>query len=288
MCNFEHHLWDQKRYCYCGHSNTTNNPWCRNCGGLKSTECQPSWKDKGATTKVHTGITWQYKLINVGKDEAKQKIACLELKETSLKEVMNTTWLVQYIRTNWNLSLIDIQSVNLYNLSVYIIVASCLLFSKCMGVTLKRLHLGLSGQDLWYWFIIHKSTVSCIFASVTDLLFQCLEHLIRWPCMQTDILIGRLFQWIFGSTVSIALLSSIILNFFIYGPSDLARMQTYSSNELQNTVKCFIRLTPKGVFSYISNGWGGRVMCLMFEQELWLAWQTGTWGHHLGSSWPWH
>ena len=69
VCNFVHHywdcwwyIWDWKRYYYCGYSNTTNNRWCRNLGELKSTECQPSRRDKGITTKVHTVTTSQYKL----------------------------------------------------------------------------------------------------------------------------------------------------------------------------------------------------------------------------------
>ena len=32
-------------------------------------------------------------------------------------------------------------------------------------------------------------------------------------------------------------------------------MQAFSFNKHQNTVKCFLRLTHKGVVSYISNGW---------------------------------
>ena len=46
---------------------------------------------------------------------------------------------------------------------------------------------------------------------------------------------------------------------FIYRPSDLVRVQTYSSNKPQDTVKHLIGLTPKSVVSYMSNGWGRRV-----------------------------
>ena len=42
------------------------------------------------------------------------------------------------------------------------------------------------------------------------------------------------------------------------------RAQTYSSYKHRNTVKYLIGVTPNGVVSFISNGWGGRVsnICL--------------------------
>lgn len=47
-------------------------------------------------------------------------------------------------------------------------------------VTLMRLHLGLSGQDLGYRFGVYHSTVSWIFATVIDVLYAHVE-LIVWP-----------------------------------------------------------------------------------------------------------
>ena len=47
---------------------------------------------------------------------------------------------------------------------------------------------------------------------------------------------------------------------FCERPSDLmARAQTYSHYKHHNTVKFLIGITPQGVISYISKGWGGRV-----------------------------
>ena len=47
---------------------------------------------------------------------------------------------------------------------------------------------------------------------------------------------------------------------FCERPSNLkARAQTYSHYKHHNTVKFLIGITPQGVISYISKGWGGRV-----------------------------
>ena len=48
-------------------------------------------------------------------------------------------------------------------------------------LTLMRLCLGLSGQDLGYRFGIHSSTLSRTFTSVIDILYRRLKHLILWP-----------------------------------------------------------------------------------------------------------
>ena len=47
---------------------------------------------------------------------------------------------------------------------------------------------------------------------------------------------------------------------FCERPSDLmARAQTYSNYKHHNTVKFLIGITPQGVISFVSKGWGGRV-----------------------------
>ena len=141
----------------------------------------------------------------------------------------------------------------------FISVHNCSSLSACqqMVMTLMRLRLDLSGQDLRYWFGIHKSTVSHIFASVTDVLFQRLKHLIIWP--DRDVLKKTLpmdyRKHCPNCTVIIDCFET-----FIDRPSDLlARTQTYSSYKHHNTVKYFIGITPNGVVSFISNGWGGKV-----------------------------
>ena len=47
---------------------------------------------------------------------------------------------------------------------------------------------------------------------------------------------------------------------FCERPSDLmARAQTFSNYKHHNTVKFLIAITPQGVISFVSKGWGGRV-----------------------------
>ena len=53
-------------------------------------------------------------------------------------------------------------------------------------MTLMRLRVVLSGQDLGHRFGVHQSTVSCVFTIVIDMLFKRLKHLIVWP--ERDIL----------------------------------------------------------------------------------------------------
>ena len=46
---------------------------------------------------------------------------------------------------------------------------------------------------------------------------------------------------------------------FIDRPSSLlAKAQTYSSYKHHNTAKYLIGITPHGIVSFVSNGWGGR------------------------------
>ena len=47
---------------------------------------------------------------------------------------------------------------------------------------------------------------------------------------------------------------------FIEKPSELlAKLCTWSQYKHYNTVKYLISITPQGIISFISNGWGGRV-----------------------------
>ena len=79
--------------------------------------------------------------------------------------------------TNWEL---------LHCLSIYIkphlvCTASTKLSPFQQLIALMRLWLSLSLRDLGYRFGIHKSTASCVFASVIDILYVRLRKLILWP-----------------------------------------------------------------------------------------------------------
>ena len=58
--------------------------------------------------------------------------------------------------------------------------------------TLKRLCLGLSGQDLVYRFRVHPATISRTFMHVLDVLYRMLKPLIIWPSR-------RQCRWISGN-----------------------------------------------------------------------------------------
>lgn len=66
----------------------------------------------------------------------------------------------------------------------------------------------------------------------------------------------RSFFTTFGNNVA------VIIDCFEIGiekPSSLkAKAQTWSSYKNKNTIKYLIAITPQGVISYISQGWGGR------------------------------
>ena len=124
-------------------------------------------------------------------------------------------------------------------------------------LTLMRLRLSLSVQDLGYRFAIHKSTVSRIFSSVLDVLFVRLKYLIIWPSQ--DVLIKTL-PMDFRKHCPKCVVIIDCFEIFIDRPTDLlARAQTYSSYKHHNTVKYLIGITPQGSVSFISEGWGGRV-----------------------------
>ena len=126
-----------------------------------------------------------------------------------------------------------------------------------------------------------------MFASVTDVLFQRLKHLIIWP--DRDILRKTLLM----DFRKYCLDCTVIINcfeIFIDRLSDLlARAQTYSSYKHHNTVKNLIRITPKRVVSFISNGWEGRVSDICLTENCGLFGKLlPAWGHHLDRSWLWH
>ncbi|XP_015371818.1 PREDICTED: uncharacterized protein LOC107167328 [Diuraphis noxia] len=130
-------------------------------------------------------------------------------------------------------------------------------FQKLL-LCLMKLRLNLPFVDLGYRFNITCSAVSNIFRKVIYLLEHMFKKLIYWPdrqCLRT--LMPRSFFNAFGNSVA------VIIDCFEIGiekPSNLkARAQTWSSYKNKNTVKYLIAITPQGIISYISEGWGGRV-----------------------------
>ena len=125
-------------------------------------------------------------------------------------------------------------------------------------LTLMRLRLNLPIQDLAYRFDVSVSTISRVFRNVVNVMYVRLVPLsVIWP--DRDVIFKTMpmsFRNKYKHCVSIIDCFEI----FIERPSDLvARAQTWSNYKSHNTIKYLISITPQGVISFISKGWGGRV-----------------------------
>ena len=124
-------------------------------------------------------------------------------------------------------------------------LSSLLKFNQFLMVLMK-LRLNLTDQDLGYRFGISQSTVSKIWMKVINVMYVRLKSFIMWP---------KTMPLTFRDNFS-----KCIFEIYCERPSDLmARAQTYSHYKHHNTVKFLIGISPQGVISYISKGWGGRV-----------------------------
>ncbi|XP_070200907.1 uncharacterized protein [Littorina saxatilis] len=116
-------------------------------------------------------------------------------------------------------------------------------------IVLTRLRLNLPGHVVADLFRISDNSVSRIFLKVLDVMYVRMMPLISWPDRES---LRRTmpfnFKPDFGNKVTV-----------IETPSNLlARAQTWSSYKHHNTIKYLIGITPQGVVSFISEGWGGR------------------------------
>ena len=119
-------------------------------------------------------------------------------------------------------------------------------------LTLMRLRLNLSGQDLGYRFGIHKSTVSRTFNQVLTIMYYCLRGFIYWPDRDE---LQKTMPMDFRKYCPRCAVIIDCFEIFVERPSNLkSRMQTYSSYKHHNTVKYLIGITPQGTVSFISDG----------------------------------
>uniref|UniRef100_A0A667XA43 DDE Tnp4 domain-containing protein n=1 Tax=Myripristis murdjan TaxID=586833 RepID=A0A667XA43_9TELE len=127
----------------------------------------------------------------------------------------------------------------------------------CFLMTLMRMRLNLPLHLFTHIFHVSKPTVSRIFNSTLNVMYSRLSPLIVWPSKeQIQISLPMCFK-----TSSYRNCTSIIdcFEIFLEKPKNLrARAQTYSQYKHHNTVKYLISITPQGVISFVSTGWGGR------------------------------
>lgn len=122
---------------------------------------------------------------------------------------------------------------------------------------LVRLRLNLLTQDLGYRFNVAQETASRIFCKWLDIMYIRLKKIVFWP--ERESLFKTMppsFKSSFDGHVA------VIIDCFeisINRPSSLkARAATWSNYKQRNTVKYLIGITPQGVISFISPGYGGR------------------------------
>ena len=124
-------------------------------------------------------------------------------------------------------------------------------------LVLMKLPLNLLDLDLAYRFGISKSTFSKIMKKWLEIMYVRLRPLVKWPDRnQLRKNMPGEFKRAFPKCVCVIDCFEV----FSERPRDLmAREQTYSHYKHHNTVKYLIGVTPQGVISFVSKGWGGRV-----------------------------
>ena len=119
----------------------------------------------------------------------------------------------------------------------------------------QRFH--ANNADIAFRFGISEATVSRVFLKWIRVMDVRLKFLIMWPERE---LIQKTMPFCFRPTYGLNVTSIIdCFELFIEKPSNLlAKSCTWSQYKHYNTAKYLISITPQGVISFISNGWGGR------------------------------
>ena len=128
---------------------------------------------------------------------------------------------------------------------------------NCFILTLMKLRLNASNYDLGFRFGVSESTICRAFTKWIEAMDIRLSFLIMWPDRES---IQKNMPFCFQPHYGLRVTSIIdCFELFIEKPSDLlAKSCTWSQYKHYNTAKYLISITPQGIISFISNGWGGR------------------------------
>ena len=134
--------------------------------------------------------------------------------------------------------------------------ASLTMFQQFVMVLMK-LRLNLANQDLAYRFGVHQASVSRNFRKWIDVMYRRLRPLIIWPTREELL---KTMPVAFRKSFRRCVVIIDCFEVFCERPANLkARAQTWSNYKHHNTVKFLIGISPQGVVSFVSKGWGGRV-----------------------------
>ena len=196
------------------------------------------------------GELQQLRLENIALKQKDSAISQLTLNDLEGKD--------ERVRYLTGLSSFTVFSVLFTYLLPYMPKKKAMTAFQMLLMTLMRLRLNMAEQFLAYEFSVAQTTVSRIFTDVMDVLYLRLKPFVYWP--ERDELQKTMpmqFRKYFGKKVAVII---DCFEIFIERPSNLmARAQTWSSYKHHNTVKYLIAITPQGVISFLSKGWGGRV-----------------------------
>lgn len=141
--------------------------------------------------------------------------------------------------------------------SVEVVRDSMNLEDHLLAVLLK-LRLGLSNKDIAFRFNVTECDISKILRSWLPAMSLALKPLIKWPSKHAILKnMPKCFKpKCFKRCRCIIDCTEILIN----RPSNLtSRAQTYSTYKSHNTVKYLIGMSPAGVITFLSAGWGGQV-----------------------------
>ena len=122
-------------------------------------------------------------------------------------------------------------------------------------IVLMKIKLVLLHQDIGYRFNVKAATISQIWRTFVPVIAKCLKNFIAWPDLgAVRRTLPKCFEKKFPDCICIIDCSKI----FIERPKNLtARAQTLSNYKHNYTIKYLVGVTPAGLVSFLSSGWGG-------------------------------